>query len=527
MNHNQVTGMKSFKATKNSISAGAPQVTRDHSSSSSSLSTPRPAATPRPAVMWLFVFIVFTAYGAVNPSQAKADGMAMLTITGAEGSVRATDQRALLWLRDGAWEVHINPIFDREEGAVAWVVPFPVLPQVSESNPVLFEDLELTTSPLFIHYCTPSSYGGADGGMGADASSGTGNENADVETNVKIWDQGEVGELEYVVLSTEQGEDLTFWLEENGYVLPQNGAELIAEFETEGQFFFVARIAETADPNMPISPVRFVLPEMQTPLYPLRLTGMGVQGNEKLSLTLWVAFSIAWYPEEYANEVGFIPKSHPFARLSDVPSDHPTDADSYNLIVEEYFEEQPSDQLLLQYGESMTGSLPDIGRRCTMYGYYLCIYGEELGIDYYRQWSPEILEMIAEENTLFRYEGSLNATALEKDLVFEPIEWLYENDISRFYDNNIFTVNLGTCPSDDSYDPDDPDDPGNPHYPQQDGGTIWEIDQDASFTPFRPGFSGDYCGCSVTKKTNRPFFLILVLLMAAILSLHLCKNRRS
>ena len=52
---------------------------------------------------------------------AWADGMAFY-VTGGSSDVRATAQRALLWLRQGTWELHIQPVFEREAGAAAWVL---------------------------------------------------------------------------------------------------------------------------------------------------------------------------------------------------------------------------------------------------------------------------------------------------------------------------------------------------------------------------------------------------------------------
>jgi len=56
--------------------------------------------------------------------------------------VRATEQRAILWLRGEYWELHIQPVFPRDAGAAAWVVPFEVQPTVFESSADFFDQLE-------------------------------------------------------------------------------------------------------------------------------------------------------------------------------------------------------------------------------------------------------------------------------------------------------------------------------------------------------------------------------------------------
>ncbi len=448
-------------------------------------------ATIRSVAAKLFICLAITAYA----SQAAADGMAMEPITTAtEHGVRATAQRALLWLRNGVWEIHINPIFERKHGEAAWVVPFPALPEVSESSHDLFDDLEITTSPVFIHYCTPpsSGHGGADGG------SGSGGDVSDVETSVTVWDRGEIGDMEYVVLSSDQGDDLVFWLHENGFALPEKAAELIAEFETEGQYFFVGRIGKRVSPSKPISPVRFVLPEMQPPLYPLRLTGTGVQGNERLSLTLWVVFPSSRHPETNEPALFFVPESHAFAGLQDIPSSNPTDADSYHRIVDDFFQEHPYDRLFLHYGESMSESLPATGYRCHLGYPYMCVYGSDLGISWNRQWSPEISEMSGEKNFLLRFEGSLDTTALERDFVLKGVEWNYHNT-HRLRTDTVFSIDQGTCNSGDSEQP-------------------AEMDT-SSVSPVY------FCGCSLINKPGS-VLRILLLLMVALLFIRILKIRK-
>jgi hypothetical protein len=361
--------------------------------------------------------------------------------------IDATAQRAVLWLRGGAWEIHIQPVFDRARGKAAWVVPFPALPEVSQSNADLFRDLELLTSPVFITYCTHDY----DSGSGCSANDRAGSnqngsgEKSGVAGSVKVWDQGEVGELTYVVLSASEGDDLVMWLETNGYVIPEGGESLIADFETEGQFFFVAQLSEDADPSLPISPVRFQLPDMETPLYPLRLTGLAVEPDQRLDLTLWVVYPDPGAPQE-EGAIGFAPDSHPYEKLDG----NPMDPDAYEQAVDTFFSERTPDHLLVEHGRPLGDWDSPVTQRarCDSGNYYgVCASLDDLGYGDI-VWSDEVQEMDSAKSYVYRYTARLDPVAMEVDLTLGEMEWSWDN-ISRITADNVFIESTGICGDED------------------------------------------------------------------------------
>jgi len=384
--------------------------------------------------------IVIIAISGLN-CPAMGDGVMWVpNVQGIETGTTATKQRALLWLRDDTWEIHIQPFFEREQNAGAWVIPFPFLPSVHESNSQLFEDLEIITSPLILHYCSTTSQGS---GYGTDAATGQ-QDLTILDNGVEVWDQGEIGTLDYVVLSALNGDNLVSWLDDHGYVLMEGASELIEQFETEGQYFFVAQVSEDADPTMPLPLVRFVLPDMELPEYPLRLTGLSVQGTQRLTLTLWVAFPVPWGEDTWDM---FVPENFPFSKISGSPDS----LDSYNALVDEFFENHPSNSLLQQFGDLMGFSVVYTGRRCetptTGYSPYnrYCAWLDDLGLQgkgWEYEWSQEVNEMDYPETWLFRFSGSLDSTAMQTDLKFEKIPWDHEEE---YYENNVFVVYEGSC----------------------------------------------------------------------------------
>lgn len=228
-----------------------------------------------------------------QPIAAAADGYVYIRkdLQGTRLEVEATEQRALLWQRANGWEIHIQPRFSREPGAAAWVVPFADRPEVSPGSSQLFDDLDFYTSPIFYHYCVWSS---ADsGGCSGDDDSGSGSsESRGAETHVRVWERGEVGELDYVVLSARDGDSLATWLNDHDFAVPESAVELLDQYNDEGSYFFAARLSPDADPEKPLAPVRFLLPLEKLPSYPLRMTALGVPEGETMELTLWLAFPV-------------------------------------------------------------------------------------------------------------------------------------------------------------------------------------------------------------------------------------------
>lgn len=399
----------------------------------------RLSALTIPAILSFTACILFTA------AEARADGCIFPSVAGTNMEVSATKQRALVWLRDGTWEVHIQPVFDREQGGAAWVVPFPSLPEVSESSSELLHQLEIITTPVFIDYCYHTNSGGGGGCGGTMDGANKDQEKSSAKSPVTVWTQGEVGELDYVVLSADDGDNLVTWLETHGYHLPDGSAELIADFETEGQFFFAAQLSEEADPEKAQAPVRFVLPEEDDGFYPLRLTSLAVEGDERLALTLFFAFT-------EVDGIGFMPQSHPYEEFE---GNHPN-REIYDQQKEKYFEDNPSDNLLMLFGRNLQNTDALSFSRCAQDQYsYLsfCASYDDLEVEVPErvmekvQWHDDIMEMETSGAWLYRFEGHLDAEAMSEDLFLGEVA---SNTLQ--HKTNIYVNEIGACPSEDEED---------------------------------------------------------------------------
>ncbi|MBW2262759.1 MAG: DUF2330 domain-containing protein [Deltaproteobacteria bacterium] len=368
------------------------------------------------------VFIVWITF--LLPSTAVADGMAFRSVSsGGSLEVRATAQRAVMWRRSLVWEIHVQPVFDREVGASAWVIPFPVRPRVHESSADFFDQLELITSPVFLKYCSEDSGSGCvaakNDGYGGGRSNGS-------QASVTIWERGEVGELDYVILSAEGGDDVAAWLADEGYSLPAGADAILAALDTEGVFFFAARLSADADPLKPLAPVRFVLPEMDPPAYPLRLTGLGAPEGEHLDLTLWVIID---------QEQGFLPSSHPFGYLPV----RPTDGIEFDAALDRFFEGNTARTVVCL--ASVRWELPTIMDGLQFCDDFMtCATFDDLGIEPPGEWTPELVEIRNASQSIYRYQGRFSADAMAGDLTLGPVP---PSDLP--WASNVYSEHLGDC----------------------------------------------------------------------------------
>lgn len=329
-----------------------------------------------------------------------ADGCPFVDISSADLEVRATAQRAVVWQRHGTWEIHITPVFERYKSKAAWVVPFPVLPTVEESSADFFNQLEILTAPMFLEACI--SGGGCGDGGGRPSSSGGGTGGPGGRGAVEIWDQGTVGELDYVIISARHQVFIVDWLKNNGYYVTPAGQTSLKKFEAEGTFFFAAKVSETADPAKPITPVRFVLPDLKSPVYPLVLTGLGVPSGASLELSLWLIAPGGSY---------YVPTSHRYDTLAEGI----TTLDEYTTALRRFYLTHPPGTLAMLYSQTLAYN-ERINKRVCLMG--TCVSFSQMGIEAPEKWCGEIDEIAANKDYLFRYQGRLGPVSLREDLAF-------------------------------------------------------------------------------------------------------------
>ena len=325
---------------------------------------------------------------------AQADGNFFVRTVSADADVRARAQRAVLvWRGSHAWDIHIQPVFDRASGAGAWVVPFPVRPEVAESDPGLFDELEFLTTPVFERVC---EIRGDSGGSCLSGGSGAADEatTIDATSEVTVWQRGAVGALDYVVLSSANGESLTEWLAAEGFILTERARAAVESLDTSDGYLFVARVSDGADPTTPLAPVRFRLLGLSGPWYPMELTATAVPDGAFLELTLWLATpeGDVWAPESHGyQEVGREVRNR----------------QEYGARLDAILGPSGGDQLVLS-AYVMPVQFP-----------HAAAYSSR-GMEVPEGWSDELTRMVEGDFRLWRYDARLSGNGLH-DIVFGMI----------------------------------------------------------------------------------------------------------
>lgn len=220
-----------------------------------------------------------------HPATPRADGIVFSPV-GVSQQVEVDAQRAVIDVGADALDLIIEPVFRWTGGDGAWVVPFPALPAVSAADGDFLAELDRVTAPKYVDVCMEPSC--CCDGWACDVATPGGGEAVGVDSDVTVWESGTVGDLEYVLIGAQEGDDIVQWLADNDFAVPAALGDALAAMETSGTVFFVSRVAANADPAKSLAPVRFSFPAMVQPFYPVRLTLAGLDAEAHLDVLLWL-----------------------------------------------------------------------------------------------------------------------------------------------------------------------------------------------------------------------------------------------
>lgn len=196
------------------------------------------------------------------------------TVTGHRMAFAVSAERTVLW---DQFEYSGSP----ED--FSWVLP--VLPgaYVEASTDAWFEALEAVTQTQIsappLSCARSGNDSGCIGAMSASDSAATGRGGNFAGGGVMVLHRGTVGPYDTVTLRSRDGDALTQWLTDNGYVIPPDIEPVIAAYVSEGADFIAVRLSPNKGVQQ-MTPVRVVTPGGEY-LLPLRMVaaGVGLQVN--------------------------------------------------------------------------------------------------------------------------------------------------------------------------------------------------------------------------------------------------------
>lgn len=174
----------------------------------------------------------------------------------------------------------------------SWILPLPDAISnediaVPETAVTAFTELELATNPVFIPPPTPEC---AQVVMSA-------SEEEMSESGVEIFAEGEVGPYGFVVIGSENPDELITWLRENGYRVTEAMEPLIDVYVQEAFVFLAMRLAPEFGVQ-DIQPVAITYPS-SAPMIPLRLTA--VAANPDMAVITWFFGDRQAVPDNYGH----------------------------------------------------------------------------------------------------------------------------------------------------------------------------------------------------------------------------------
>lgn len=175
----------------------------------------------------------------------------------------------------------------------SWILPLPEAIgnddiAVPDTAVTAFTELELATNPVFIPPPVPNC---AQVDFAAEMAVPA------EESGVEIFAEGEVGPYGFVVIGSENPDELVTWLRENGYRVTPEMEPLIDVYVDE-QFVFLAMKLAPDFGTQDIQPIAITYPSEQ-PMIPLRLTA--VAANPDMAVLTWFFADRQAVPDNYGH----------------------------------------------------------------------------------------------------------------------------------------------------------------------------------------------------------------------------------
>lgn len=187
-------------------------------------------------------------------------------------------ERVLYVQGDNTITVHIQISYTGDDKNFSWVLPLQKVPELGIGSDSIFTILEQSTAPLFqlqwqqkqdCYGYSPCELADASAGGGAGGGGPTN------DGGVQVLKEENVGPYKSVVIQGQNGADLVKWLNDNGYVQPQETTPLVDSYAKQGYVFLALQLQKDKGAG-DLAPIVITLDE-NAPCLPLRLTKLAVQ----------------------------------------------------------------------------------------------------------------------------------------------------------------------------------------------------------------------------------------------------------
>ena len=174
-----------------------------------------------------------------TPTEAEACGGTFCDTGPQAMPVDQTGENILFLMAESYTEAHIQIQYDPTSTApeFSWLVPMTEVPEFGIGSELFFDTVLDSTVPSYgfstTNTCTDPTNGDPSGGTndtGAGGTSGEGDSDTDGGGGPEILLEEVVGAFEITVLSGDNLEEITTWLDDNGYAQDENANPILQEY---------------------------------------------------------------------------------------------------------------------------------------------------------------------------------------------------------------------------------------------------------------------------------------------------------
>ncbi len=180
----------------------------------------------------------------------------------------------------------------------SWVVPVPDTPEISLGANATFADLDFATRPQF-QLRQQGDVCEADQPIFFPANSAAEEAADSGGAGVTIEEELTVGPFDIDIVSSDNADDMSIWLQDNGYLLTDSGRALIEPYVLAGMKFVALKL-KSGESSGSIQPLIMKYPS-EKPMVPIRLTA--VAAEDDMGVLVWVVNNTRAIPENYQHVV--------------------------------------------------------------------------------------------------------------------------------------------------------------------------------------------------------------------------------
>ena len=176
----------------------------------------------------------------------------------------------------------------------SWVVPVPDTPEISLGANATFTELDFATQPQFLlqqegNVCESDQF------VAQPVNNSTTDSAAESAGGVTIEEQLTVGPFDIDIVSSDNPDDMSIWLQDNDYLLTDRGRDLIEPYVLAGMKFVALKL-RSGESSGSIQPLIMKYPSVK-PMVPIRLTA--VAAEDDMGVIVWVVNDARAIPENY------------------------------------------------------------------------------------------------------------------------------------------------------------------------------------------------------------------------------------